>query len=244
MKKLMRIVFFFAAMIAAVVARAESPEALFEQANALYQDEQYEPAIEAYQQMLPDHQSANVHYNLGNAYYQLDDFGPAVLHYEKALALDPRNPDIQANLELTQEAAQLTPDAPTWPQIIGNLAPVNLWAWLAAISFWVTVALVILAPMYRWKGPLRGGLTALSIVLLAVSGMGLFGWHQRGQQGVVLSDEATLSVAPTSTSPAAGSVKAGQLAQIREQHGDYFLVSLGEDKIGWLSKTAFAPIWD
>ncbi|WP_309400081.1 tetratricopeptide repeat protein [Cerasicoccus maritimus] len=244
MKQLFRTTLILCAWLCAAISHAATPTEQFDQANALYAEGDYQQAIEAYQQLLPDHQSASLHYNLGNAYYQLGDFGPAVLHFEKALALDPRNPDIRANLELTQEAAQLTPAPPTWAQIIGDLAPVNAWAWLGAITFWVSVALVFLAPLYQWKGPLRGGLTALSVLLLCFSGIGLYGWHTRGAQGVVLTDQATLNVAPTSTSPAAGSVKAGQLAHIREQHGDYYLVSLGEDKIGWLSNEAFAPVWD
>lgn len=244
MKNMIRISLFFAALLTALVARGESADAQFAQANQLYTDGEYAQAIEAYQQMLPAQQSANVHFNLGNAYYQLGDFGPAVLHYEKALALDPRNPDIKANLELTQEAAQLTPAPPGWAQIVGDLAPVNVWAWLAVIAFWAMVALIVIAPMYCWKGLSRNGLTALCALVLIVSMVGLYGWHVRGSYGVVLTDEATLSVAPTSTSPAAGSVKAGQLAQIRERHGEYFLVTVGTDKIGWLPNKAFSPIWD
>lgn len=220
-----------------------APADAFKEANAQYEAGEYESAVESYQQLLSEHQSANLHYNLGNAYYQLGEYGPAILHFEKALALEPRNPDIRANLELTQEAAQLTPPPPFWATTVANLASVNAWAWLAIISFWASVALFVLAPMYRWKGPLRGALTALALIAFICSGIALYGWHVQGSYGVVLSDEATLSVAPTETSPPAGSVKAGQLAHIRQRHGDYFLVTL-DDKVGWLDQSQFAPIWD
>ncbi|MBK1858580.1 tetratricopeptide repeat protein [Cerasicoccus arenae] len=222
----------------------KSPIIDFDQANALYAEGKFEEAATAYQKLLPEHQSASVHYNLGNAYYHLGEYGPAILHFEKALALDPRNPDIRANLELTQEAAQLTPPPPLWAEIVADFAPVNTWTWLAVVSFWVAAALLLLAPLYRWKGPLRGGLTALSILILIASGIGLYGWHVRGSYGVVLTDEATLSVAPTASSPGAGSVKAGELARIRKQHGDYYLVTVGDNKFGWLPNTVFSPVWD
>ncbi len=234
---------FLLACIAAPFASATMPDEQFAEANAQYEAGEYEQAAESYLKLLPAHQSANLHYNLGNAYYQLGDYGPAILHYEKALALDPRNPDVRANLELTQEAAELTPPAPSWAMIVADRASANVWAWLAAISFWLTLALLFLAPMYRWKGPLRGGLTTLAIAVLITSAIALYGWHVQSGFGVVLTDEAKLSVAPTETSPSAGSVKAGQLAYIRKQHGEYYLVTLG-DKVGWLERKQFAPIWD
>lgn len=236
------LLFVFAAQSFLLAANAD-PAAIFDEANQQYKAGEYQKAIEAYKQLLPEHQSANVHFNMGNAYYQLGNFGPAILHFEKALALNPRNPDVRANLELTQEAALLTPPSPYWASAVANLAQVNVWAWLAIISFWTTLALFTLAPLYRWKGPLRGGITALSVLVLLTSCVALWGWHVQAGYGVVLTDEAKLSVAPTESSPPAGSVKAGQLAQIRKRHGDYYLVTL-EDKIGWLNHNAFAPIWD
>jgi hypothetical protein len=44
----------------------------------------------------------DLYYNLGNAYFKLTDMGHAVLWYERALALDPRNDDIRANLAVVR----------------------------------------------------------------------------------------------------------------------------------------------
>jgi len=226
-----------------LLAEVSDPQAVFASANQQYEAAEYEAAIADYLTLLPDHQSASLHYNLGNVYYQLGDYGPAILHYEKALALDPRNPDIRANLELTQEAAQLTPPSPSWYSVVANQASVNFWASLLACSFWGAIALFVIAPMYRWRGPLRGGLIALASIGLLVSSVAMYGWHINGGTGVMLSDNAKLNVAPTASSPIAGSVKAGQQARIQKQHGEYYLVTL-DDKVGWVSQSEFSPIWD
>ncbi|MEO0794130.1 MAG: tetratricopeptide repeat protein [Verrucomicrobiota bacterium] len=225
-------------------AAVSNPQSIFEEANTFYGNGEYTEAIEAYQQLIPEHQSANIHYNMGNAYYRLGEFGPAILHFEKALALDPRNPDIRANLELTQEAAEVIPTSHSWANGLSDRFSANTWAWLAVTSFWASLGLIILAPLYRWRGPMRGGVTSLALVVLVVSCIGLYGWHVRAGYGVVLSDDARLSVAPTSSSPAAGTVKAGEMAKITQSHGDYYLVRIGSDKVGWLPKAQFSPVWD
>ena len=80
---------------------AQSPESLFSQANALYQTQQFEGAIELYQQILSQgFESKAVYYNLGNCYYRLEDIGKSILYFEKALKLDPNDGDIRYNLDL------------------------------------------------------------------------------------------------------------------------------------------------
>jgi len=234
-------VLLFAAVLQADV---ENPAAVFEQGNAQYAEGNYAEAVEVYRKLLPRHQSANLHFNLGNAYYQLGDFGPAILHFEKAATLAPRNPTIRANLELTMEAAQVAPRERSWTASIGERLTPDSWAWLAVISFWGSAGLIVLAPLFGWKGPLRSGLIALFISLFLLSALGLYGWHRQAAMGVVLTDEATLGIAPTTTSPAVGAVKAGDLGQIRERRGNYYLVSVETDKLGWLSSDEFQPVWD
>src|SRR5437762_3407876 len=45
-------------------------------------------------------------YNLGNAYFRQKDLGRAILNYERALALDQRHPEAQANLRIARDEAR------------------------------------------------------------------------------------------------------------------------------------------
>jgi TPR repeat/Bacterial SH3 domain len=71
----------------------------FAAGNAAYEAGDYHAAIERYMEVAG---AGIVHrdlfYNLGNAFFKSGDMGHAVLWYERALALDPRNADIRANL--------------------------------------------------------------------------------------------------------------------------------------------------
>ncbi|HET6350095.1 MAG TPA: tetratricopeptide repeat protein [Candidatus Krumholzibacteria bacterium] len=97
-------VMLLASGVPAVHAAGNAPSATgvqaeFADANKAYEAEDYAGAIDRYTQIV---QSGVVHvdlfYNLGNAYFKSGDLGHAVLWYERALRLDPRNDDVRANL--------------------------------------------------------------------------------------------------------------------------------------------------
>ena len=72
--------------------------------NQLYESGRYREAVEAYLQLL-DTGLANstIYYNLGNAYYKQNDLGRAILYYQTALEIDPRDLDVQANLRFARD---------------------------------------------------------------------------------------------------------------------------------------------
>jgi hypothetical protein len=82
--------------------------------NDLYKTGRYEEALEGYRSVLAsDPANSAAWYNAGNALFRLNRPGQAVLSYSRAFILDPRSPDIRANLDyaLKQTGQQLVPDA-------------------------------------------------------------------------------------------------------------------------------------
>jgi tetratricopeptide (TPR) repeat protein len=77
----------------------KSAHSLFAEANAFYKQNKYEEALTLYEQLLVQGIVDPVlYYNTGNAYVQLHRPGSAVLMYERALRLDPRDADAHENL--------------------------------------------------------------------------------------------------------------------------------------------------
>jgi len=80
-----------------------SARELFERGNQLYEAGEFEEAAVVYEEtaargvVVP-----SLYYNLGNSYYKSGYLGRAVLNYERALRLVPRDEDARANLELVQ----------------------------------------------------------------------------------------------------------------------------------------------
>lgn len=80
-------------------AASKNPGEIFREANALYQAANYSEAASLYESLLDrGFKNSAVLYNLGNAYFKENRLGLAILHYERARGLEPRNPDNLANL--------------------------------------------------------------------------------------------------------------------------------------------------
>jgi tetratricopeptide (TPR) repeat protein len=76
---------------------------IFARGNALYEGGDYEGAIDQYTALVGKGVADPVlYYNLGNAYYKVRDLGHAVLYYERARRLAPRDGDVRENLALVR----------------------------------------------------------------------------------------------------------------------------------------------
>lgn len=125
-------------------------QTIFEQANTLYNNGNYEQAIKKYEQILSSKQhSAELYFNLANAHYKLNHIAPSIFYYEKALLLKPNDKDINNNANF---ARNMTIDA------IETVAEVGLkkifnkltrvlsfdgWSWLGVVTIFLFVALMI-----------------------------------------------------------------------------------------------------
>ena len=77
----------------------------FEKGNALYQKGQYQQAVDVYENIIKEDKlhSAELYFNLGNSYYKLNKVAPSIYNYEKALVLQPNDPDVLNNLKFAKK---------------------------------------------------------------------------------------------------------------------------------------------
>jgi len=96
---LLLVVTFQLSALSFELACAQGPDELFLQANKQYEAGSYSSAINSYEDLLSKGlRSAQLFYNLGNAYFKAGKPGPAILNYERARVLDPRDEDMKFNL--------------------------------------------------------------------------------------------------------------------------------------------------
>jgi tetratricopeptide (TPR) repeat protein len=120
------------------IGRAQTEaESVFKKANAEYAAKNYRAAIQDYESLVKGgHWSASVFYDLGDAYFRVDDTGRAILNYERALALQPEQPEAEANLRFVREQSRALELTPNWAEAHLAFLTADQYAWIAAIAFW------------------------------------------------------------------------------------------------------------
>ena len=97
-------------MIFSLLMSTVQADDLFNKANAFYEAGQSKEAVETYEEIYQANgPQVGILQNLGSAYYRLGDNARAILAFERALILKPKDPDLLANLKLTQEAVAIYP---------------------------------------------------------------------------------------------------------------------------------------
>ncbi len=80
---------------------AKSPQKHYDIGNALYKDQKYDEAIEAYEKAQGIDEATRLH-NIGNSYFQKKEWDKAIETYENALNLK-EDEDTKFNLELAKK---------------------------------------------------------------------------------------------------------------------------------------------
>src|SRR2546430_15369512 len=195
--------FIFAAAIGfsftGVVSAAD--ESAFAKANQAYTEARFQEAAEGYENLIQSDQwNATLFHDLGNAYYRLGNFGKAILNYERALALDPRQPEADAKLRLARDEARALELRKDWIGRYATVATVKQYSIAAAVAFWFAVFLIAHLLLSRRRSAGRIALIALMLVIFGVSIFGILTLENgtRGNALAVLTakeNEARLATA-------------------------------------------------
>lgn len=212
--------------------------------NAAFEAGDFVKAAKIYESLIDQGSgSSSLYYNLGNSQFRLGEYGRAILSYERAKLISPRDPDLRANLALTRKTAAVFEKGKFNPWADAALAFLsrNEWSWMAAAAaLWI--GLVVVSVSVRWgrNVPSRKLLWAtvvLSGLILLLSGLVLFLRREEAQQGVVLSKDAVVRLSPFDKAESIGTPGAGSMVTIGVKNADFFFVQVpGTDLQGWMHR--------
>lgn len=239
---------------AGTAALPTDPDKLFAMGKEAYEKGQYHLAAEAWEAILAQGmESQAVYYNLGNAYYRSDDMAHAVLNYERALRLKPRDSDTRQNLKL---AYSKTEDK------IDRMPELFFVRWWRAITHWFSprgwmwVCIAVLAPcmtalaaflLSRSKKRRRRYFAATAVLGAAF----IFSAAAATFSSLnVSSHREAIVMAPVSvvrSSPDQGGVDkmvlhAGTHLRLEETDGQWTKIRIADGNYGWMPNRDFTVI--
>jgi tetratricopeptide (TPR) repeat protein len=226
---------------------------LYGQANQAYQEGQFTEAIRLYEQILQSGVANGlVFYNLGNAYFKDNQLGRAILSWERAGRLMPRDGDVAANLAL---ARGLTVDkidvqkrglllrAVTVLARSANLSELTL---IAFVLYLFTAVLGVAAIWIRKRGWRKKMLVATLIVgiLFLFASASLFGkiYQQRLTRAIVLAPVVEARSGPGEEYTKIFTAHEGTTVRIRQQREGWNLISLPNGLGGWIPEESVENI--
>ena len=233
------IAFSCAFFLGATILMAE-PVAQFAKANQEYAAGDFTAAISDYEELVRAAQdSPNLFYNLGNTYFRQKDFGRAILNYERALALDPRHPEAQANLRTSRDEARALELIPSRWERWFAFANVNQYVIAATIAFWVGMFALAGFVFNRRRSAIA--LSILSLSILAISVVAIY-QLSRGKDSaelaVVIANNAEARLATADTASRVLTLPPGSEIQILSRRGDWIYAALPNNLHGWMPATS------
>ena len=230
-----------------------SQETPVKSAYDAYISRDYNKALILYDSLLNQgYYSPELYYNLGNTYYNMDSLGKAMLYYEKALKLEPRNKDIQHNIYLTRrkldsEIAEL-PDffLKRWWDYFSAFFSLNVW------TFWILFFSVLLAGSFfvylfvnnvTWQSlSKRISFFLLIIIIISIFAANTVKNRIYNNNSAVLIKPDSIFASPGTESNKLYDLQPGEKMFIIDSLQDWYRVELLNKEKGWIKKRNFESI--
>ena len=226
-------------------------EDLFNAGNQAYAEENYDLAIESYNQVIAqDIFSTELYYNLGNAYYRNGDLGEAIWAYEVSLKIDPSNEDAKSNLKFAgaktvDRIDSHRPGLGSW--LIGLLfgPMINVWAWISiAASFLLGISFVMFFKAKGRKGRNLGMFVGTSAALLLIFSLMTAHFHKASlmtkTEAVIVNEKVEIKISPLESATKSFELNEGTKVNILDENGEWSQIEVNGNT-GWLENMS---LWE
>lgn len=236
------------------VAVSDEAEAFFVKGVEFYQNGNYPAAIEEFKKIIDSgYESWEVYFNLGNAYFKNKQTAQAILDFERAKRLNPKDEDIEYNLELANLAiVDRIQELPRffisrWISTISLLFSLNLLGWITIGLYFVLIGLII-GRIFAKSGGLKK-INFVSVVVVALAFGGFAGLlttriieNETKLEAIVTEDRIVVKSAPGDTGTEVFTLHEGVKVEIQDRSNTWLRIRLADGKRGWLQESSVEVI--
>jgi len=226
-------------------AFAQNIDERFFNANNYYNNSKYLESINVYESILAEGwESNNLYYNLGNAYFRQNMIGQAIWAYNKALKINPRNSDVNNNLEIVNARIKdriILPDEFFLVKSYMNFKSsynLNEWLIIGSITIFFSVILFLLSKLYIFDNVILDRLI-LGLIILAMIEHGIildrFFDESDNKIGIIIDNEVDTYSGPFyGDNTILFKVNEGTKVKINQSQNNWIEIILLDGNRGWV----------
>ncbi len=245
MKKILLFLFVLLFEISGFAAEDFSEE----QAEKLYASGSYEAAVDIYNKILTEgKESADLYYNLGNCYYKLGDNTHAIINYERALLLNPRDAATKYNLKMAQKAIvdkiEVLPELflVRWYRNFETAFSADQWGYISVV---LCVLFLIMAALFLYSRSIiikKIGFVVGFVLFFSTIGAIFFASRQNSriverEYAIITAPSVTVKGAPNDSGTSLFLIHEGLKVRIVEELGEWYNIRLADGNEGWIAKS-------
>jgi len=227
------------------IAFAQNIDERFFNANNYYNNSKYLESINVYESILAEGwESNNLYYNLGNAYFRQNMIGQAIWAYNKALKINPRNSDVNNNLEIVNARIKdriILPDEFFLVKSYMNFKSsynLNEWLIIGSITIFFSVILFLLSKLYIFDNVILDRLI-LGLIILAMIEHGIildrFFDESDNKIGIIIDNEVDTYSGPFyGDNTILFKVNEGTKVKINQSQNNWIEIILLDGNRGWV----------
>jgi len=236
------------------ISAQEEPTSTMQKANNAYEEGDFQSASIGYETLIDqEYSSEGLHFNYANSLFKSNEVALAILHYEKALKINPNSHDAAYNLKIandrTVDKIELIPELfiYRWWKATYNLFSADNWA---KIMIAVLVIALLGFGIYKVVESLSFRKFGFSIFSSGVL-LGLICWGLAASQknyanssshAIIMNSTVDILSAPSPGSSQLFVLHEGTKVKIEDQTDAWLKVSLPNGNQGWVDKETLAEI--
>ncbi len=258
MSKIISLIFFFTIFFffQPLVAQPEEINGteIFNEGNAFYAQKKYTEASEKYFTLLANGlESAEIYYNIGNCFFHRQNWGKAILNYERALILAPNDKNILNNLQIANDkTVDEIEKIPTffltrWWRNIYQLTHSGIWSILGILLLWGGIGGLVMWLLgkerkQRKQGFLAGTVAILLSLFVFALAYSSYQMQKNSGSAIIMSKETSLKTLPDEISTEILPLHEGTKVEITEKITSWYKVRLENGEVGWIIESALEEI--
>lgn len=233
---------------------AFNPQNSIKEGNELYKKGLYSQAASKYQQVVDSgYVAADLFFNLGNAYYKANNNKKAILYYEKAKLISPRDKELNYNLALAQSKAMdkinNIPDLffLEWIRNFRDQFAVDSWA-VYSISLFVLGLAGFLLYFFTYKINLKKwgfGVGSSGIILSVIAmlfAVNAYNSQVKQRTAIIFVKGVTVKSTPSETGTNLFILHEGTKVKIIDKVDNWHKIKIPDGNQGWIKENDLAKI--